>query len=269
MAQTNIDDAYANGKFIQGAGDYPPRWAAQAEAFRSVMQAASRSEIDLCYGAGARERVDLFLPQERPKGLVVFVHGGYWRAFDKTSWSHLAQGPVARGYAVALPSYDLCPAVRISEITRQISTAIGFVAARIEGPISLCGHSAGGHLVTRMLCADVNLPEAVRTRIARVVSISGLHDLRPLLGTEMNSDFRMTPQEAEAESAALSSYVADVPVVAWVGADERPAFIEQARFLADAWPHARAELEPDRHHFNVIDGLKDAQSAMCRALLGA
>jgi len=269
MSQRDFDDAYANGKYIEGAGDYPPRWESEADRFRRDMSAASRCEIDVAYGAHMRERLDLFRPEGTPKGLVVFVHGGYWLAFDKSSWSHLAQGPLARGYAVAMPSYDLCPDVRIPDITRQIAAAILCVAARIEGPIHLTGHSAGGHLVTRMLCNDVDLPRAVRERIAKVVSISGLHDLRPLLRTKMNDDFKMTPVEAARESAVLCTDVSPVPTVAWVGAKERPAFIEQARLLANAWPHARDEMEPARHHFNVIDGLKDGQSPLCRALLGS
>jgi arylformamidase len=55
-------------------------------------------------------------PKCKSKGLVVFVHGGYWKAFDKSVWSHLASGPLAHGYAVAVPSYTLCPDNSISEL---------------------------------------------------------------------------------------------------------------------------------------------------------
>ena len=67
--------------------------------------------------SGPRNRFDLFLPEDTPKGLVVFVHGGYWVRFDKSYWSHLANGSVEHGYAVAMPSYTLCPQTRISGIT--------------------------------------------------------------------------------------------------------------------------------------------------------
>ena len=68
-------------------------------------------------GTAPRNRFDLFLPEDAPKGLVVFVHGGYWVRFDKSYWSHLARGSVEHGYAVAMPSYTLCPQTRISGIT--------------------------------------------------------------------------------------------------------------------------------------------------------
>ena len=104
--------------------------------------------------ASAHETASISLaPEGRPKGLVVFVHGGFWKALDKSFWSHLARGSVESGYAVAMPSYTLCPTVRISEITREIAAAVERAAAMVEGPLFLTGHSAGGHLVTRMISA--------------------------------------------------------------------------------------------------------------------
>src|SRR5262245_20780462 len=108
-------------------------------------------------------------------------------AFDKSSWSHLAAGALQRGWAVCLPSYTLAPAARIADIARQVAAAIRFAADRVEGPLRLAGHSAGGHLVTRMVCAESPLPDEFRSRIGHVVSISGVHDLRPLLRTKMNA----------------------------------------------------------------------------------
>src|SRR5918996_1039250 len=100
-----------------------------------------------------------------------------WKALDKSFWSHLARGSVESGYAVAMPSYTLCPAVRISEITREIASAVERAAAMVEGPLFLTGHSAGGHLVTRMISATSPLGDDVRARIRHTVSISGVHDL--------------------------------------------------------------------------------------------
>ncbi len=268
MAEPDLDDAYANAEHIPGSADYPPRWAAAAEAFRAEMKQAGRARLDIAYGDHSRCRMDLFLPEGTPEGLVVFVHGGYWKAFDKSSWSHLAAGALARGQAVALPSYPLAPEARISEITRHVARAIDHAAGLVAGPIRLTGHSAGGHLVTRMLCADIAAWTGFTGRIRRVVSISGLHDLRPLLCTSMNATLQLDADEAARESAVLHADHLPVPVIAWVGADERPAFIDQARWLARAWPKASAEIEPGRHHFDVIDGLAAADSALMDAVMG-
>lgn len=265
------DDAYANAAHIDGAADYPGRWAEAAAAFREKMTAAGRAELDLAYGAGERQRYDLFHPEGDSRGLVVFVHGGYWRAFDRSTWSHLAAGPVRRGWSVALPSYDLAPAARIAAITRQVASAIAAASARVPGPLRLCGHSAGGHLVTRMVCREGPLQPPFRRLVERVLSISGLHDLRPLLQTEMNRDFRMDEAEAAAESAALGTPIDGVELVCWVGADERPEFIRQSDLLVNIWSGLGVATTlvhaPGRHHFDVIDDLADPASALVAALL--
>lgn len=251
-----LDDAYANGAYIEGAADYPSRWAASAEDFRNSLQ--ERARLDIAYGTGARHKFDLFLPEGEPVGVFVFVHGGYWLAFDKSSWSHLAVGALEKGWAVAMPSYDLCPDVRIPEITQQIALAVQAAAKEIDGPIVLAGHSAGGHLVARMLDKSV-LPEAVGSRIRTVVPISPLSDLRPLLRTSMNEKFKMDAEEAAAESPVemQDRYEADVTV--WVGGAERPAFLDQAIWLVEAW-EADHVIAFEKHHFNVIEPLADPES---------
>ena len=130
----DYDDAYANGAHIAGAADYPPRWMAMAEAFREGLSKAGRARLDLGYGPAQRNRLDLFLPKGSPKGLAVFVHGGYWKAFDRSVWSHLASGPLAHDYAVAMPSYTLCPDNSISGIAGEIAAAIAYAAGEVAGP---------------------------------------------------------------------------------------------------------------------------------------
>ncbi len=258
------DDAYANAPYIPGADAYPERWTAEAAKFRDQMSAAGQARLDVSYGPTARQAYDLFLPEGTPQGLCVFVHGGYWLKFHRTFWSHFATGPLARGWAVAMPSYDLCPEVTIGDITRQIATAVTAVADVIDGPVILAGHSAGGHLVARMCVAGV-LPETVAARVQHAMPISPVSDLRPLLNTSMNADFRLDMAAATAESPALMQPI-DIPVTVWVGADERPVFLDQARWLAEAW-NADRVTEASRHHFDVIDALKDSDSEMVRTLI--
>jgi acetyl esterase/lipase len=248
---------FANGAFIPGADGYPPRWRAAAAAYR----AAARAELDLPYGSGGRHRFDLFLPDGMPAGLLVFVHGGYWIAFDRTDWSHLAAGAVARGWACAMPSYPLAPAARIWEITQDVAAAVRAAAVRVAGPLVVTGHSAGGHLAARMACADIDLP-----RLARVVPISPLADLEPLMATEMNARLRIDAAEAAQESPARLARRAGVGCHVWVGGQERPAFLWQARVLAEDWA-CPWTVAPGRHHFDVIDDLADPDSRLMAACL--
>ena len=267
------DDAYANGANIPRGEDWPGAWAVPARAFRQRLAGEGRARLDLAYGAAARNRFDLFLPQGAAKGLVVFVHGGFWMKLDQTFLSHLAAGPLAHGHAVSMPTYTLCPHIRISGIVAEVARAVEAAAAMVEGPIRLAGHSAGGHLVTRLICADSPLAEAVRARIAGTVSISGLHDLRPLIGTRMNETLRIDAAEAVAQSPALLAPLPGARLVAWAGAAERAEFVRQNALLANVWTGLGAATcrveEPDRHHFNVVDGLADPEHPLTRALLTA
>ncbi len=262
----DLDTAYANAPFIPGAEGYPAAWAAQAAAFRAGLGAQAR--LDLPYGPGARQRFDLFLPEGPPKGLMVFVHGGYWRAFGRGDWSHLAGGAVGRGWAAALPGYTLAPEARIGAITAEIATALGTMAAEVPaGPLVVTGHSAGGHLAARMLCADLTgALGPVAGRLARAVAISPLGDLRPLRGLAMNADWGLDAAEAEAESPALQAPRPGAVLHVWVGGEERPVFLEQARGLAAAWG-APLTVAPGRHHFDVIDDLARPDGALTRAAL--
>lgn len=269
---SNWDDAYTNGGNIAGGDRWPAAWETPAREFREKLSALGRAKLGIAYGDRPRNQLDLFLPEGTPAGLVVFVHGGYWMALDRSYWSHLAGGAVERGYAVAMPSYTLCPEVRIGEIVTQIGAAIGKAAELVEGPIMLTGHSAGGHLVSRMISDTTPLPPALRARLRNVVSISGVHDLRPIMNTAMNQTLHIDESEALRESPALLRPIDGARITCWVGGGERAEFLRQNALLANIWTGLGATtasvVEPDRHHFNVIDGLADPEHPLTIALLG-
>ena len=109
----DLSRAYNNADFIPGAAEFAPRWAAQAAAFRAAL--GHRAQTGIAWGEGARQTLDLFLPEHAtPAGLMVFVHGGYWLAFDPSTWSHLAAGALARGWAVAMPATTTWPITALS-----------------------------------------------------------------------------------------------------------------------------------------------------------
>jgi arylformamidase len=251
------DDAYSNASHILEGAAYPEKWRVAAETFRNRLPQGVTARLDLAYGSKPRNALDLFTPQN-PKGLFVFVHGGYWMSFDRKDWSHLASDALAKNYAVSMPSYTLAPHATITEIVDEIAEAIAFAAGEIAGPIVLAGHSAGGQLVTRAVCEDSQVPANVLARVKHVISISGVHDLRPLLGTQMNETLRLSAREAELQSPALHVPVPGTELVALVGANERPEFIRQSKLLANVWLGLGAKTMfvtlPDRHHFNVIEG---------------
>lgn len=227
LPPANLDDAYENRAHIPGGGSWLQRWPDAAAAFRAGHQDAA---LDQTYGDGTRQCFDLFCPKgglATAKGMLGIVHGGYWMALSKDDFPHLAAGPLTHGWAAAMIGYTLAPDARIAKIIAEIATAIDTIAALGGGPLRLAGHSAGGHLVTRMMCADVALSEQAVSRLDRVVSVSGLHDPRPLQRLAKNEVWNMDDVEAAAESPALCTPRPGIELVCVAGAAERPELIRQ------------------------------------------
>lgn len=259
--------AYENGAFIPGSDTFQDDMELAAAQWRQVEAAVGRARLNVPYGTGARQAMDIFYPSGKPEGLVFFIHGGYWRRFDRKAWSHLAAGATARSWAVAMPSYTLTPEVTIPDITHEMVAALGVASGMVAGPVAVTGHSAGGHLAARMICGGVGLPDGVAERIISCVPISGLFDLRPLIQTEMNLDLRLDMADATAESPVFNTPITAPRITVWVGAEERPVFIDQSRWLAKAWPDAALRIAPGRHHFDVIDALSDPDSPLMGDIL--
>jgi len=263
------DDAFANMAHVPGSQDLPELWGKNAANYRN-------SDVriqEISYGQHPREQLDIIWPNDSPKGLAVFVHGGYWMKFDKSFWSDLAEGARASQWAVCIPSYTLAPEARITSITLQIGKAITTAAALVDGPIKLAGHSAGGHLVTRMVCGTSPLDSSISSRIEHCLSISGLHDLRPLLHTQMNKTLQLDLEEATRESAVLQLPLDNLHYCAWVGGNERPEFIRQSQLVAQMWEGLDAKtqcvIDAQHNHFSIIEGLKFRDSAITQAFINS
>ncbi|WP_439156426.1 alpha/beta hydrolase, partial [Yoonia sp.] len=149
----------------------------------------------------------------------------------------------------------------ISDIGDQVTAAIATIAARVPGPVRLVGHSAGGQLVVR--AATRRTPWL--DRLAGVVTVSPVADLAPLMRTTMNADLRIDADEAATQSPVHLPAPA-APVTVWVGAAERPAFLEQATLLSEIW-QCPLVVAPDRHHFSVIEDLATPESHLTRAIV--
>lgn len=255
----DLSEAYELASHIPNGTTYPFRWQKDAEKFR----AQANCDLDIPYGQSPREVFDIFYPKGVAKGIIIFIHGGYWLRFDKSFWSHFAKGSLEQGWAVAMPSYDLCPNMRIKQITDQIANAIGIIAGRMSGPIRLIGHSAGAHLVSRMACIDQK--HNWSHRVARIMPISVIADLKPLMQTNLNDKLNIDAKEALNESP-LSYKKNNIQITIWVGANERPVFLNQSDLLANTW-NVEKIVEPDTHHFNIIDGMKNSKSHLISKLL--
>lgn len=267
---TDWDKAYDNRAHVGDADEILPGWEQSAEAFRTFMLASGRCKEDIAYGETPRNRYDLFLPVEEPKGTIVYIHGGYWRSLNKSFFSHMSKGPLDLGWSVAIPSYTLAPEAPISQITREVALAITEIAKTTEGPIRIIGHSAGGHLVARMHCADRLLDNDVYERIENTVAVSGVFELDPLLKTKMNEDLRLDEKEVQNESPAKLMPRENALITCLVGGGELPEFLRQNDLLIP-WREEGAKVktvvDQGKHHFNVIEPLAEKNSLITMVLL--
>lgn len=245
------------------------RFAQASAAFRD---AQAWSEI--AYGKHPRERFELF-PGRPGGGLFVFIHGGYWRALAKETFSFVAAPFVARGVTVANLEYPLAPEVGMSGIVaaalRGVHAALsaGIVCGADLRRVVVSGHSAGGHLTAAALDPGRYVAGMEGFSLAGVVPISGLFDLAPLAQVALNDTLGMDALEAERLSPIHAARAGLAPVIAAVGADETPEFQRQsADFVAalrEAGSEARALKVPGKNHFTVLDALADPASELTQA----
>jgi arylformamidase len=234
-------------------------WARDAAAFRAGHRAA---ELGLAYGPGERERLDLFWPEGDPgraAPMALFIHGGYWQALDRAWVSHCARGLNARGVAVAVPSYDLCPTVPLARIVEQMRAAAAFLHRRTGRPRLLAsGHSAGGHLTAMLMATDwrAHDPALPPDLVPAGLPISGVFELEPLLPTTIARALALDAPAARALSPRWRPAPAGATLHAVVGGAESAEFLRQTRDLAAAW-HGTWEALPDANHFTVLAPLAD------------
>ncbi len=252
------------------------RWTRDAAAYRERAKAEENAELGLAYGSSPRQKVDLFFPEATGHTpLAMFVHGGYWRSLDASMHSHMAAGLNARGIAVAVAGYDLCPQVTIGQIVDEIRTACLFLWRRFGQRIMVYGHSAGGHLAACMLATDWRTLDAKAPAdlVPAGYSISGLFDLKPLVATAMNSELHLTEASAAQVSPLWWPVARGRAFDAVVGGLESAEFLRQSRVVVDEWRKrgidTRYEEIAGANHFTVLDSLSDPNSAMtarCAAL---
>lgn len=281
-----LDAQYNNRARVHDAVLHLQRWAAESALARQQLQARGQAVLNLPYGGAgvdvtdAARQLDVFTPppgEHRPPGgwpVLLFIHGGYWRALDKADHSFIAPPFVAQGACVVMPNYTLCPAVRVSDITRQMVAAVAWVWQHIAqhgghpDRITVVGHSAGGQQVGMLLATDwleagqqlgVALP---LQPLQHGVSISGLFDMEPIRQTPFLADLGLSPEEAASQSPARLP-VPQHPdqrgrLTTVVGGDESDEFKRQNQLIQQTWGSDAVpvcETLPGLNHFSVVEDL--------------
>jgi arylformamidase len=234
--------------------------------------------VDVPYGPHAAQKMDIFRARGTSKAVLMYIHGGYWRALDKRFYNFLAPPFTEAGVTFANVNYALCPTVTIEEIVRQVLQAGAWLyrnASNFGGDsrrLYVAGSSAGGHLTAMMLAAiwPVFAPDLPAKVFQGGLSISGVHDLRPLAGAaflkpQVNFDLAV----ARRCSPVLMPPATDAKLWTCVGGAEPRAFHDLNASIAKAWKNVVAgDIKmPGENHLSVTERMADPSSALFKGAL--
>jgi acetyl esterase/lipase len=249
MDREALGRAYNNGAAVPDVADKIADFARRS----AQVYASFDVKRDLAYGPGPRQRLD-WIPGPRVDApTFAFIHGGYWQSRAKEEFAHVAAGPLARGFNVALIEYTLGPEARIGAIVEEIGRAVDFLAAHFvewgADPARLClaGHSAGGHLAASY---------RAHPAVSLALGISGLYDLEPIRLCYLNDKLDLSPAEVAAHSPE-HHIGPGARTLLTAGSVELPELIRQSADYA-ARLRARGEpveeiAAPGHDHFTVLD----------------
>lgn len=236
--RTERELAYSPSSCVANIEPFLEAYVVESERVR-----LERPPLTIRYGPGERAELDVFASGSEQ--VHCFVHGGYWQQLSKSSASFPAEHFVDAGVTYVAIGYDLCPALSLAEIVGQVRAAVRWVSTEFpDAALTVSGSSAGAHLA-----AMAGLTEDVD----RLILLSGVFDLRPLVGTDINELIGLHANDA----AQLSPLLLDPPTaqvkVVW-GSNETEAFKRQSQLYATHLAVTGIEV-PERNHFDLVHDL--------------
>ncbi len=178
---------------------------------------------DLAYGELPRQKLDLYTSAAAPaRGVVVFVHGGYWDSGDKSEYPFVADSFTNQGFITVIANYRLVPEVTFPSYAEDVALAVKWVFDNIVNyggdpeKVFLMGHSAGAHIAA-LVAYDERYLEAVGAtpKLAGFVGLAGPYDFLPLAPDDARSRAALGPEATRAQTQPVN----------FVGGDEAPALI--------------------------------------------
>lgn len=213
------------------------RYVSRSAEARKALAGMCVVDEGLRYGPAPKQTLDLYRPESGPgaRPLVVFIHGGYWRALDKADHSFVVPPLIEAGAVVVNLNYDLCPDVTLDEVCDQVIAGVRHcqVKAAAWGAdterMVLIGHSAGAHLAARILNApadDLGRPADV---VYGVALISGIYEPQVVLRLpSVNDQAQIAPDVAGRNDCLATPPAGTAKFVVWAGGDEPEGWIDQS-----------------------------------------
>ena len=266
MSDETLEASFNPRIASSNAADSLVRYATRSAEARALLANRCEAQDDLRYGPGVKQTYDLYRPHGDVQGrpLVIFIHGGYWRALDKSDHSFVVPPLIDAGAVVVNLNYDLCPDITLDDMSQQVIQGIRHCNAHAAGwgtdpnQTILIGHSAGAHLAARVLNAAADENGCPADSVRGVVAISGIYEPQVVLRIPtVNEQAQITADVAE-RNDCLARPILGAPCLAvWAGGDEPEAWIDQSRSYAK-----HADLHgltctffelPGTDHFTVLE----------------
>ena len=265
--QRELDAQYDQRTLVRDTS-HEKAWRTGSDAARTDL----RMQADLAYDEGARQRLDLFLPEGKgPFPVVLFLHGGAWTRHDKGKFAFPAPAFVGEGVAFACAGFDLVPQVSLGEQVRQARAALDWLQSKAPDldldadAVFVAGHSSGAHLAASLITGHD------AADIKGALLMSGIYDLEPVRLSARNEYLHLDEEQALSLSPIAHIPSAPCPaIIAW-GDGELEEFQRQSRAFADAWEAAGGSvtrlLMSGRNHFTITHELADSTSDPVSAIL--
>jgi arylformamidase len=234
---------------------------------------------DLRYGPDEKQTFDLHPPADGNKAapILIFIHGGYWRALDKSDHSFVVPAFTDAGLLVVNLNYDLCPTVTLDRIVEQVRDGIAYVhqhAAELGGDparITLMGHSAGAHLAAMMLAQDWTADGLPADVIKSAVLLTGIYEPAVVQRISVNAEIQMTPDVAARNDCINNPPLRTLPLLIAAGGDEPDGWQQQSIDYAGVCRAENFEVTltcvTGTNHFTLLDAASDPSHDLCQAII--
>lgn len=247
---------------------------------RSIAEAAwPDTDVDVPYGDRSAERFSIAWPAD-PAGtrlVVIFYHGGWWKAGNKEDRLFLASALRREGIALASVGYPLAPETPLRDIAPCALRAARAVAAHVcqrssrDCRVVLCGNSAGAHLASHVAGRLHRAPEPGDPALAGLCAVSGLYDLAPLRASFANDWLKLSSTDVDDLGPVNLLPSPALEVLLAVGEREPAGFGRQMRWYGErlaAQGNRVTEMSlPGHDHFTAIGEIGRPGSAVFEWLL--
>lgn len=276
MTREELERQYSPSSCIDDVMVYIRKYRDQSKAAYDQLHAHCHKDIK--YGPEGRSTLDIFVPDgPGPFPVHVFIHGGYWQELSKAESSFAAPNFLDHDIIFIALDYTLAPDASLFQIVEQVKHGVLWILDNCDdycgnkNNITLSGSSAGAHLVAEVIAMDWPEKGYNGCPLKGACEVSGIYDLRPLVGTYVNDPLAMTDEDARDLSPLLHIPGQGCPAIFSYGGNETDEFKRQTQDYQQAWQKAGHDATyvamPAFNHFDIILELNNQNSPLFQAVL--